>query len=41
MYRLSDFFERKEPKKLFGGGITSENLYDQQLGWALDKIADA
>ena len=41
MYRLSDFFENKDPQNLFGDDITTEDLYDQRFGWALDKIADA
>ena len=41
MYRLSDFFQDKDPENLFGDGISSENLYDLRFGWALDKIADA
>jgi transposase len=41
MYRLSDFFENRDPENLFGDGITSEDLYDRRFGWALDKIAAA
>lgn len=41
MYRLSDFFENKDPENLFGDEITAEDLYDRRFGWALDKIADA
>ncbi|RJX47993.1 IS1634 family transposase [Halonotius pteroides] len=41
MYRLSEFFENKDPQNLFGDDITTEDLYDQRFGWALDKIADA
>ena len=41
MYRLSDFFEDKDPENLFGDGITDEDLYDRRFGWTLDKIADA
>ena len=41
MYRLSDFFENKDPENLFGDDISSEDLYDQRFGWALDKISDA
>jgi len=41
MYRLSDFFENKDPENLFGDGISSEDLYDQRFGWALDKLSDA
>ena len=41
MYRLSDFFQDKDPENLFGDGITAEDLYDRRFGWALEKIADA
>ena len=41
MYRLSDFFEDKDPENLFGDDISSEDLYDQRFGWALDTISDA
>jgi transposase len=41
MYRLSDFFQDKDPQNLFGENITSEDLYDRRFGWTLDKIADA
>jgi len=41
IYRLSDFFEDKDPENLFGDGITGDDLYDRRFGWALDKIADA
>ena len=41
MYRLSDFFENKDPENLFGDDISSEDLYDQRFGWALDTISDA
>nr|WP_256476697.1 DUF4277 domain-containing protein [Haloplanus sp. HW8-1] len=41
MYRLSDFFENKNPGNLFGDDISPEDLYDQRFGWALDKISDA
>jgi len=41
MYRLSDFFENKDPENLFGDDITAEDLYDQRFGWALDKIGAA
>ena len=41
MYRLSDFFENKDPENLFGDEISAEDLYDRRFGWALDTIADA
>jgi transposase len=41
MYRLSDFFQNKDPENLFGDDISAEDLYDRRFGWALDKIADA
>ena len=41
MYRLSDFFENKDPGNLFDDDITAEDLYDQRFGWALDKIGAA
>lgn len=40
MYRLSEFFQNKDPQNLFGEDITAEDLYDRRFGWALDKIAD-
>jgi transposase len=41
MYRLSDFFQNKDPENLFGDDISAEDLYDRRFGWALDKISDA
>jgi transposase len=41
MYRLSEFFQDKDPQNLFGEDITAEDLYDRRFGWVLDKIADA
>jgi hypothetical protein len=41
MYRMSEFFEDKDPQNLFGEDITAEDLYDRRFGWALDTIADA
>ena len=41
MYRLSEFFQDKDPENLFGDDISPEDLYDRRFGWALDKIADA
>jgi len=32
MYRLSDFFENKDPENLFGDDISAEDLYDQWFG---------
>ena len=40
MYRLSEFFQDKDPQNLFGEDITSEDLYDRRFGWALDKISE-
>lgn len=41
MYRLSEFFQDKDPENLFGDNISPEDLYDRRFGWTLDKISDA
>ncbi|MFB6346047.1 MAG: IS1634 family transposase [bacterium] len=41
LYHIEEYYEHKDVEKLFGEGISADDLNDDALGRALDKLAEA